>query len=293
MQQNKVLLTGSSGLLGSNLKDHLKKDFEITGVARNYVSGYVDQTIDITDYKSTKELFIKFKPEILIHSAAIASHSFCDEEPVLAKKVNLESTANLAIIAEEFGTKFIFISSDAVFKGDVGWYQESDEPNPFSYYGELKLLAEQAIAEITSNFIILRGSFFGQSLVKNKSIFEFFYNNILNDVPINGFTDVVSNSLDVINFSSIIKTLINIEAQGLFHYGSSDKYSKYELGLTIAKLANLNSSLIRPVKSIEIDNSYFEPRDLSLSTEKLSATTGIAAPTLEDCVKKVYEFFSK
>lgn len=293
MQQNRVLLTGSSGLLGSNLKDQLKNDFDVTGVARNYVSGYVDQTIDITDYKSVKELFIKFKPEIFIHSAAIASHSLCDEEPVLAKKVNLESTSNLANIAEEFGTKFIFISSDAVFKGDLGWYQESDEPNPFSYYGELKFLAEQEIAKVTSNFIILRGSFFGQSLEKNKSIFEFFYNNILLDVPVNGYTDVVSNSLDAINFSSIIKTLINIEARGLFHYGSSDKYSKYELGLTIAKLGNLNSSLIRPVKSLDMGNPYFEPRDLSLATEKLSAITGVAAPTLEDCVKKVYEFFSK
>jgi dTDP-4-dehydrorhamnose reductase len=293
VQKLKILITGSSGLLGNNLRYGLEKEFEVVGIARKNLSGYVDYSIDITNHEAIKELVSKLEPNVIIHSAAVVSHSLCDEDPVLAKKVNLESTVSLANIAEEVDAKFIFISTDAVFKGDRGWYQETDEPDPFSYYGELKLMAEQEIAKVTDNFITLRGSFFGKSLEMNKSIFEFFYYNLLKSKQVNGYLDIYSNSIDVINLSAIIKVLIAGNEKGLFHYGSSDKYSKHDLGLMIARLGNLDGNLIRPVNSSEISNPYFTPRDLSLSTTKLETVTGMTMPTLEESVKNVYEFFRK
>jgi dTDP-4-dehydrorhamnose reductase len=293
VQKTKVLITGSSGLLGSNLKVNLEKSFDVVGVARNHVPNFVDYPIDITNYKSLKDLLLQLKPEIVIHSAAIASHLLCDKEPEFAKKINFESTKNLVHITEEVGSKFIFISSDAVFKGDKEWYEESDETDPFSYYGELKVLAEQEVQKATENFIILRGSFFGNSLEGNKSIFEFFYNNLLSNNSVNGYTDIISNSLDVINFSKIVKALIDSEAKGLFHYGSSDKHSKYELGATIAKVAGLDINLINPLKSSDAGDPYFVARDLSLKTQKISKVEGVIIPNLKECVNEVFQFLHK
>ena len=290
MLKNNVLITGTSGLLGSQLKKQLKRDFNATGISRSYVPDYVDMTIDITNYNSIKKIMFQLNPNVVIHCAALSSHLLCKNEPELAKKVNFYSTLNLVKISQEIGAKFIFISSDAVFRGDRGWYDELDTPDPFSYYGELKLLAEEEIKKITNDFVILRGSFFGRSLNKNSSIFDFFYNNILDKNTINGYIDIISTSIDIHNLTKIIKTFIKIGARGLYHYGSSNKYSKYELGLEVAKIGNLDPLLIQPVRSQSLSIPFNEPRDLSLSPRKIKNISGIIIPTLEDCVKNVYKY---
>jgi len=293
VQKAKILITGASGLLGSNLKVLLGKNFDVIGIARNKMSGYVDNQVDIRDYKLINEFIQNLKPDIILHSAAIASHLLCDKEPDLAKSINLNSTKNLVNLAEEVNAKFIFISSDAVFKGDKGWYDETDETDPFTYYGELKVLAEQEIFKATKNFVIIRGSFFGNSIEKNKSIFEFFYYNLLANKKIYGYTDIFSNSVDVVNISSIIKTLIDYSKNGLYHYGTSNKYSKYDLGVAIAKNVGLNDSLIEPVKSSDINDPYFSARDLSLATQKISLLEGIVIPDMNDCLIKVFNNLKK
>ena len=286
--KKKVFLTGASGLLGSSLRDFSSQKYTFFGVARKKIPNYVDLELDITDYSSLNKLLNESKPDIIIHSAALASHRLCDENREFAKKINFESTQRLAEISTEINSKLIFISSDAVFSGKLGDYSELVTPDPFSYYGELKVLAENEIQKKAKDFLILRGSFYGTSIQKDRSIFEFFYHNLMQKNKVNGFSDVFSNSIDTHFFTQTIMSLVEKNLDGIFHYGVTNKYSKFDFGIRIAKLLNADEDLVRKVASAEINDPYFYPRDLSLNIGKLASSLDFPLPNIEESLTNFF-----
>ncbi len=285
--KKKLLITGSTGLLGSNLRKILQYKFQISGVARTYISPYVDLQVDITNFRDLKSVMSKLKPDVVVHCAAIASHKDCDENKIYAKKLNFLSTLDLANLSAELDAKFVFISTDAVFSGNSSWYSEIDEVNPFSYYGELKVLAETYLVKNINNYLILRGSFFGQSLNKKNSIFDFFYQNLKKSKNIYGIYDIYSNSIDIFTLSKIIGELLDSDAYGIFHYGLPEKYSKLEFGDHIAKKLSAKKNLITPSNADSMNDSYLFPRDLSLDIKKLQNTINIQIPSLLDSLENI------
>lgn len=280
--KKKVFLTGASGLLGSSLRDHTNQEFTFFGVARKKNLHYVDAELDITDYRPLNDLLIEIKPDIIIHSAALASHKLCDENKEFARKINFESTQKIAEISSEINSKLIFISSDAVFSGKTGNYNEFTTPDPFSYYGELKALAEAAVQKRAKDFLILRGSFYGKSIQKDRSIFEFFYYNLRQKIKVNGFSDIFSNSIDTHYLGRIITDLIEKKINGVFHYGVLNKYSKFDFGRQIASLMGADKELVRKVFSADINDPYFYARDLSLDINKLAGSLDFILPNIEE-----------
>lgn len=283
----KLLITGSSGLLGHNLFTILDKDYDLSGIARDQKNHFVTEPLDLSNFRKLVDVLKKIKPKFLIHTAAISSHVECEKNPELARLLNYDVTKLLAEYSEELKYKFIFISSDAVFDGESGKYKEDDPTNPFSFYGELKVQAENYIRKNIDDYLILRGSFFGRSLEKNKSIFEFFYNNLQNGKKFDAYIDVISNSTDVFSLGKIIKSLIELNSTGIYHYGCRDSYSKYELAVSIAQETNLDINLIQRKNSDQVANKFFTKRDISLNTSKLERDLGSRMTSLQESIKLV------
>lgn len=145
----KILVTGGYGQLGTALKEVLKNEEVLLTDT---------DSMDITESGQVEKVFEEFKPDWLVHGAALTNVDGCEETPELADKINHIGTKILAQQCKKSGVKMIYISTDYVFDGTKDSpYTEEDEPNPKSVYGSTKLDGEKAASD-TVNAYILRTS---------------------------------------------------------------------------------------------------------------------------------------
>lgn len=150
----KILVTGGYGQLGTALKEVLKNEEVLLTDT---------DTMDITDAGQVEKIFDEFKPEWLVHGAALTNVDGCEENPDLADKINRLGTKILAEACKKYGCKMIYISTDYVFDGTKGSpYTEDDKPNPKSIYGSTKLAGEKAVQEISGGYILRTSWVYGE-----------------------------------------------------------------------------------------------------------------------------------
>jgi dTDP-4-dehydrorhamnose reductase len=268
---SKILVIGSNGLLGSNICAQLtQRKFDFFGLNRKIksTSTYPQVEADISDHAQIKKIFAFYKFTHVINTAALSNQKSCQEDPALCRLINFEAVKNLAMASEEKGAKFVQISTDAVFDGKIGNYNEMSETNPFSNYGESKVLAEEIIINSIPNYQIIRGSFFGSSEYGSYSIFQFFLDSFLSGKRVNGYIDIVSSSTSVTNFAKQVLDLTMLPNSEIFHIGTIDKTSKFEFGKSILHYLNLNSDLITPTRIADENIDWNPSRDLSLNSIK-------------------------
>ena len=156
--ETRVVVTGSSGLLGRSLMNVLESDYELVGIDKHVPKGQKDLAVDITEKEQTLKSIASTAPSVVVHTAAETNVDRCETERDLAQRINVDGTANIAAACAKVGAKLILISTDYVFDGHKGNYAETDEPNPISFYGLTKLEAERIVAASSSNSLIVRTS---------------------------------------------------------------------------------------------------------------------------------------
>lgn len=148
----RVLVTGSNGLLGQKLVAALRIDPDVNLLATSRGSdrtpdplGSRYRAMDITVAEEVDTAFDAFKPDVVIHTAAMTNVDACELDPVACALQNVTATRNLVTAAERQGAHFIHLSTDFIFDGKNGPYREEDEPAPLSIYGQSKLDAERIV----------------------------------------------------------------------------------------------------------------------------------------------------
>lgn len=261
---NKVLVTGSNGQLGS----------EIRALHRNYTDYkflFADfHDLDITNHKAVNKLIINNKINVIINCAAYTAVDKAETEPELADAINHLAVANLATISKKNNIKFFHISTDYVFDGKNNRpYVEADMPNPLSQYGKSKLLGELAIQNIKSpNSIIIRTSWVYSKYGDN------FIKKIINLAKEREFLSLVddqkgspTHARDLAN--TILKLIPHINGNNskLFHYCNSGYCSWYDFAVEILRLKKINIDL-KKVNSEDYNSialrPKFSPLDCSL-----------------------------
>ena len=150
----RVLITGGYGQLGTALKEILA-DEEILLTDSD--------SMDITNAEQIEKTFADFKPDWLMHGAALTNVDGCEENPELAEKVNHIGTKILAEQCKKSGVKMIYISTDYIFDGTKGApYLEDDKPNPQSVYGSTKLEGEKDARNIAGAYVLRTSWVYGQ-----------------------------------------------------------------------------------------------------------------------------------
>ncbi len=155
MQNSKqtVWITGVGGLIGSYVIQTASRyapDWQVYGSTRAQV--------DLTDLIAVQEAFHQIRPQALVHCAGLTRSGVCEQQPGLARRLNLEVTARLAELASDI--RFIFFSTDLVFDGRRGHYDETDQVNPLSVYAETKAEAERLVLA-NPNHTVIRTSLNG------------------------------------------------------------------------------------------------------------------------------------
>ena len=270
----RILVTGASGLLGLNLCLRLADSHKITGIMnKNPLAGvpFDCVSLDLLNTNALKQSILRRNPELIVHCAAMANVDQCESQPEQAWQINADLPGEIASVCRETGTKFIHISTDAVFDGKMGDYTEEDAPKPLSVYAATKLDGEKIVQKENSDALIARVNFYGCSLSGNRSLAEFFLGNLSKKNQVNGFVDVMFCPLYVNDLVDTLMAMVEKGLNGLYHVVSPECLSKYAFGLKIAEKFGFDKDLIKPVSVNDGNLTARRSPRLSLNIEKLAA----------------------
>ena len=292
----RVLITGASGLLGLNLCLEASEEHTVFGqVFSNPI-----RTKDFTVIKSNllapnalQRLLEQTEPEWVIHCAAMANIDACETDPLQAREINIEVPRLLAELVARSGARLLHVSTDAVFDGKDGGYNEEDIPNPLSVYAETKLEGERAVNKAYPDALIVRVNLYGWSLSGKRSLSEFFYFNLSAGKHVLGFTDVFFCPLLANDLAYIFLKMLERGLVGLYHAVSSECINKYMFGTKIATIFGLDQQLITPTSVAKSGLQAARAPNLLLNTDKLKCALGESTPNISTGLMHFYTLFQQ
>ena len=249
----RILITGASGLLGSNLAMEWSKTDEIYGLFLNNrpeLPRVVPAACNILDAEGMQRLMGEIRPEVVVHAAAMTDVDACEHDPAAAWAVNVQGTANViqAYQACQDGRAgrdgrdgrdgrerppiarhIIYVSTDYVFSGLRGHYTEADAPSPVNAYGRTKLDGERVIMASPIPWTIVRTSFFGWSPGTRRCFMEQSLASLESGKAVNAWTNRFSTPLLVNELAQVLIEIARLGLSGLWHAGSEQRVSNWQL----------------------------------------------------------------
>jgi UDP-glucose 4-epimerase len=153
----RILITGGNGYVGRELVRLTAPEHEVCvldslrygriRLRQSELEGIRFEVADITDRSQVQGLFETFRPEVVIHLAAIHYIPECEADPANALLTNVVGTVNV-LLASPPGCRFVFASSGAVYKPAAEPHAEASEANPNDIYGFTKLHGEEYVRHI-------------------------------------------------------------------------------------------------------------------------------------------------
>ena len=301
----KILITGSNGLLGQKLVYKLrnKPGVELIATARGEnrlvkQDGYQYATLDITDEKNVLAVYSKFLPDVIINTAAMTNVDACetDKEGALAMntssvKFQVNALELLMRQHSNYHPHFIHLSTDFIFDGSHGPLDESEKPNPLSYYAETKLWAEEIVMASKLHWAIARTVLvFG--IVDNMSrsnIVLWVKSNLEQGKLINVVDDQFRTPTLAEDLADGCILIAEKKAKGIYNISGKDFYSILELARTVADYYGLDKSLIKPSKSSDIKQPAKRPPITGFIIDKAINDLGYAPHSFVEGIKLLEE----
>ncbi len=290
----RLLVTGASGLLGLSLSLEASAHYTVIGVARTPLQGvpFEAHALDLLQENIAAKLLQAFRPDAIIHCAALTYPDECEAHPDLAYRMNTWLPTQLAEQCAAAHIPLLHISTDAVFDGrEPIPYTEIHPPNPLNVYARTKWEAEKAVLESYPQALVVRTNFYGWSASGKRSLAEFFFYNLSQNKAVNGFTDAIFCPLLVNDLAKLLLEMLERGLSGLYHVLGTQPISKYEFGVAIARKFGLDERLIRPISITESGLKAPRSTHLWLSTEKAHRALGHPLPDLSTGLEQFYAQF--
>lgn len=281
----KILLIGS-GFLGS----YIEKEANLRNL--EIISSYFskekkdEQKLDITNKDNLRKCVETIEPDLIINCAALTNIDFLENHPEQAYAINSDGAKNVAQVSNEFGIRFIHISTDSVFDGNGDMYTENDQPNPLNVYAKSKLLGERKVSENSKNYVIIRTNFLGIDK-EAKYTFSSIYKTLENRKNIIGFYDVIYTPLYVLDLNKWILDISNTNYNGIIHVSSDKSISKYQICLGIAETFGFDKKLIRKGSIDDVRFLAKRPKNTSLSNKKAKDITSTSILSFEGFLEQI------
>ena len=289
--KNRILILGSSGLLGRKLCDVLKKDFDIFSHIHKkdfFADGIKKTRINLFNIKKVREFLIKYKPKVIINTSGITNVEQCERNRSKAYKTNVEINNLFSSLSNKYNFKFVSISSDHLFGvSSKSKFLETDQTFAINYYAHTKIISEKIILSNSDNSLVIRTNFFGEGLYYRKSFSDEIINKLSSGLKISLFNDVYFNPVSISKLSKIILLLIKKNYRGIINISSNEKISKYQFGLLLAKEFKLDRKLIIPIKLNSRKNLIKRPHNMCLDNSKLKKILYRENFLIKDQIKKL------
>jgi len=234
----KLLIIGK-GFLGSTIYSiGLKYGMDVVGTNRE--KGI---SVNICNIDSLEKIISTNKPDTIVNCAALTNVDEIEINPQSAFAVNVQGVKNVAKVSNEYKIKLIHISTDSVFDGKTGMYDENDQPNPINEYAKSKKLGEDMVKSNSEKYVIVRTNFYGEHKEK-KFLFNWIITNLKHGKKITAFNDIIFNPLEINNLAEMLVELCRIKFCGIIHLASNEPISKYHFARKIAAGFGFDENLV-------------------------------------------------
>jgi dTDP-4-dehydrorhamnose reductase len=290
-----TLVTGASGLLGANLI----AEFSVRGepVIAQYLNHGIDfpgvQSVrcDITDFGRLGTLLHELKPAWIVHCAAATNVDWCERHSDECYRTNAEATLRIAAASRAVGARMVYISTDAVFDGSQGGYEETDEPHPVNVYGKSKLRGEILARSELSSVLIVRTNIYGWNAQRKASLAEWVIERLCSNADVPGFCDVVFSPLLVNDLAACLLEMMEGQLEGTYHVGSRDQLTKYEFAVRTARTFGYDDHLIRRASIGDAEMAAPRPLKTWLRVHKLERRMGRELPSVQSGLNRLKALF--
>jgi dTDP-4-dehydrorhamnose reductase len=265
----RLLITGSEGLLGSKIVEKTRPFFDV--IPTHYTPPLFPNSVrlDITNENEVSQIFRQYQPKAVIHAAAETNVDKCETDRRWAKKVNVFGTKNLATVCGKTNTNMIYISTDYVFDGKRGLYRETDGPDPINYYGLTKLKGEWFVKSLCRKFMIARTSVLYGKHPTKLNFSTWVIKKLKQGERIAVVDDHYNSPTLADNLAEALLEAVRKHFNGLFHVAGSERISRYDFAIKTANIFDLDANLIKPIKTIK--STFWvakRPKDSSLCIDK-------------------------
>jgi len=272
----KIVIIGSSGFVGRNLFNDLKKDYEVYGLSRRNSLTTTHQA-DITNPNINK-ILDSLNPDVVLHSVKLPKPvDYYETHKNEAIETELKGLGRIAKWVGENNKKLIYISSNYVYPGETNNYDENSTPKPLNVYGNLKFQAENLVKKFVKNYAILRTIVvFGYEKEGKNFLMQMLNSKEKKNIP----SDQIDNPTSISVLSKYAKGVIEKDIRGLFVATGPETMSRVDFAYLIADVFKLNKSLINPVSTKELNQLAKRPLNNGANSSKIMATLDYTPPTI-------------
>ncbi len=278
----RILILGGDGMLGHQLLKHLRSRHDVRVTLRRDLTSYSEfglfttgnayGGVDVRCLGGLMEVLADFHPEAVVNGVGIVKQRPAAKESIPSLEINALFPHKLALVSQAIGARMVHLSTDCVFSGKKGYYEESDLSDAEDLYGRTKYLGEVN----ASHCLTLRTSMIGRELSRRLNLLEWF---LAQRGTVKGFKNAIFSGFTTLEMSRVIEKLLieHPEASGTYHI-SSDPISKFDLLMLIKAKMGLPIEVI-PDESFRCDRSL----DSSKFRKELSYTP----PTWEEMIEEL------
>ena len=289
----KVMILGASGFIGHKLLQELEGNLEVYGLLHYSKSFYGDipllngknifDELDVLDYSRVVKVFDLVQPDVIINCIGVTKRKINTKNILETIEINSLLPRRLAKWAKENKKKLIHFSTDCVFDGKIGNYNEKSLTTAEDMYGRTKALGEVECG----NTLVLRSSFIGLELFSKTELLEWFLSQ--ENKAIKGFTRTMYSGVSTIYLAKTVKKIITNHKNlfGLYQLAPINAISKYDLLCLAKKSFKVNIEIIPDDKQIHMP---------TLDASKLREKIGFKVPNWEAMMHDIAQeksFYSK
>src|ERR1700678_3010196 len=191
----KILVLGSSGMLGHKMVERLQLHYEnVIGLSR-------ENGLDARDLSRTESILRLIKPDVVINCVGVIKQRIQDAEELIA--INALFPHFLRRVSSDLGIYLVHFSTDCVFSGKKGQYTESDQQDPEDGYGLTKYMGEF----IENNVLTLRTSIIGRETKNYHGLLEWFLRLPFGEIQ--GYENAIFSGVTTNWLSDTVATLLS------------------------------------------------------------------------------------
>lgn len=271
----KVVVTGSNGLVGSALVERLLCErVAVTGLntspcSNGYLGQFDARVVDLRDSAAIGGVLEQLQPDVVVNCAAVTAVDQCEQRPDECWRVNVDAVANLARHCARLGVRLVHLSSDFVFDGESGPYDEASPLRPLSVYGASKAASELAVAALCPDSVIARTAVpFGVLPNTKKDFVRWLYDELTARRRVRVVVDQVGNPTPTADLARMLWLLLRGAHRGIVHTVGATSISRFLLAQRVAAVFGLDATLIEPIETRQLAQLARRPMMAALSVHR-------------------------
>jgi len=283
----RVLVTGASGMLGGRLAQLLAKRFDVVAACHQSAVpvGLERVSMDLESAESVEQAFVASKPQAVLHAGAWAFTDLCERDPDKARRINVDGSQAVARACAERDLRVVAISTDLVFPGTRAWSDEAQSTAPVMMYGVTKLQGEEAALAAAPRAVVARVPLIvGRGYGARSTATEAVGWALRAGRPLTLFTDQFRTPADAESVVEALAVLLTGTQTGRFHLGGSERVSRHELGVRVARVHGLPTDGIAAVPQDSVPAAAPRAADVSMDSSRARRELGYKPRALDEMI---------